>query len=500
MPRMLRPLPIACAVTSCLVSVLCLAEGNTRSPVPEGDEVEAISKVVQDVYGEDISKAKTPSDAEVVSRKMMAAASDSKPAAKFVLLTTARDFAASAGSPDVCLEAVDKLAEVFDVDGLAMKTEALAKAGMKGPATAAEHVALIDATDNVIQQALIADRYDSAQTLASLACRWARRARDRDLVKRADDRAKEVRQAQAAHMRVRTAISDLAERPGDPSASLAVGKYLCFVKRQWEHGLALLKAGTDPTLKSLATKELAGLRSPKEMMDLADGWWDCAETQAGIEQSNIQSHAATLYRRAMPDLTGLMRAKAEKRVAEAGATQEATGPSIATGMVRGMIGLTEVSGRQTGILFRYKPGMVFNNATIQETLGAHGHGMKGVKITLHGVLTVSSNGTVLLWHRGGSSSGGVHRLYIDNNEIGSIGDDRSKKSVYKVKLKAGAHAVQWVLTGGNFGNSSLNAFTEDGSREIPITCPMRYWEKPKAKEVVDNFHEPKAAATMKIPE
>ncbi|MAE66798.1 MAG: hypothetical protein CMJ18_21220 [Phycisphaeraceae bacterium] len=120
-----------------------------------------------------------------------------------------------------------------------------------------------------------------------------------------------------------------------------------------------------------------------------------------------------------------------------------------------MIGRTSVHGKDIGLVFRYETGKTFAHSTVQEQVFKHGGEMRGARIELMGMLRVPRDMTVRAWMAGGSSSGGVHRLFVDRREVGSVGDDRQKNLVFRLPLSRGDYAVRWVLTGGDFGSSLL---------------------------------------------
>ena len=108
----------------------------------------------------------------------------------------------------------------------------------------------------------------------------------------------------------------LEKTPDDPEANLVVGKYLCFVKGDWDKGLPMLALGKDEALKALAKQELEGAASSTEQAKLGDGWWNLAEKQEGTAKKQIQARAGYWYQKALPGLSGLMKDKVEKRLAQ----------------------------------------------------------------------------------------------------------------------------------------------------------------------------------------
>lgn len=56
--------------------------------------------------------------------------------------------------------------------------------------------------------------------------------------------------------------------------------------------------------------------NPKALLSLGDGWWNLAESLTGAPKENIRKHAAEVYRKTLPQLTGLDKARVERRVGE----------------------------------------------------------------------------------------------------------------------------------------------------------------------------------------
>ena len=92
--------------------------------------------------------------------------------------------------------------------------------------------------------------------------------------------------------------------PVNPEANAAQGKFLCFVKDDWDKGVLMLALGNVPELKAIAEKELDEL-SPVPPLQIADGWWKLAEKQQGIIKTRMCRWAARWYRQALPELSGL---------------------------------------------------------------------------------------------------------------------------------------------------------------------------------------------------
>jgi len=87
------------------------------------------------------------------------------------------------------------------------------------------------------------------------------------------------------------------------------------VKGNWDDGLRFIIKGSDATLKPLAEKELAASSQIADRIALADKWSDLAtKEKSPLSKRQLVTHAKVVYQNALPDSTGLDRAKIEKRL------------------------------------------------------------------------------------------------------------------------------------------------------------------------------------------
>ena len=289
----------------------------TKLPVPDEAAQKESMSIVKDVYKTDYDKAKTPNQKLELAKKLLNEGKHTEDdiSGKFVLLKVAKELATQAGDVSVALEAVDSITAAFDVDPLEFKTEAFVKLA-KVPAAPTVQKELFEAIDSTIDLAVNLDKYESARQLAGLATTVAKNSKDAPLLKQAVARSKEIEQNAAAFTDTQRALKVLDAKPTDSEANLIVGKFRCFNARDWEHGLPLLALGSDAILKGLAEKELLAPISPTEQATLGDGWWAVAERETGLTKGAVQARASYWYEKALPGLSGLLKAKIEKRLAE----------------------------------------------------------------------------------------------------------------------------------------------------------------------------------------
>ena len=289
-----------------------------KTPVP-ADAVQAEAmKLVKEVYGDEYSKAKTSTEKQELAKKLLGKAKETQddPAGKFVLLRLARDIAAQTSDGRTAFHAIDEMAETFQVDALEMKSAVLTKLASAAK-TPAQHIAIVEQALKMVDEFSSEDNFAVADPLGKLALDEARKGGEKELISKVQGRIAEATEVAKAYENAKAARIKLEKTPDDPESNLVVGKYLCFVKGDWDKGLPILALGKDEELKALAKRELDEVASSTEQAKLGDGWWNLAEKENGKAKKQIQARACHWYQSALPGLSGLMKDKAEKRSAVA---------------------------------------------------------------------------------------------------------------------------------------------------------------------------------------
>jgi hypothetical protein len=159
------------------------------------------------------------------------------------------------------------------------------------------------------------DDYLSAKRILTLASKVATRMNRTDILRQIAAEQDDLSDKRKASVEVAEHALRLLQAPDDPNANLAFGKYLCFNKDDWQKGLVLLTRGNDSTLKVIAADELASQDSPTKQAEVANRWWELADSNPQYKNA-IRWHAADLYTAAIERLDGLGRSLAEKRIGE----------------------------------------------------------------------------------------------------------------------------------------------------------------------------------------
>jgi hypothetical protein len=287
-----------------------------RLAVPDKPTQAAVRKTMRDVFSDQLADRSIPTRRKLTLALLAQVDKSAEaPVDQFVLLAAAIDAAVDAVDLPTACRAADRMAAAFDVDALGVKADAALRLGPKSAIadTAAENVvAAIELSTALVR---VNDFATAARVCAALQ---PAAATNPTLRAQLQQRQREVNLARDAADRFERDLAKLKDAPNDPAANLAVGRYTCFVKGDWDGGLPMLANGTDATLKAQAALELAKPAKADELARVADGWWDAAAKQPdAASKAAIIDHAAALYQRAVPELTGLVKAQAEKRITEA---------------------------------------------------------------------------------------------------------------------------------------------------------------------------------------
>ena len=77
----------------------------------------------------------------------------------------------------------------------------------------------------------------------------------------------------------------------DAARNLAVGRFRCFVRGDWDGGLPLLAKGSDDALRAAAERDLARPTEPAAEAPAGSGWWDAADQAKGPARDRLRARA-----------------------------------------------------------------------------------------------------------------------------------------------------------------------------------------------------------------
>jgi|GEM_PF-2533196 len=293
-----------------------LAMAQDKLPIPETAAQEQAAALINELFKADFEAAKTTEQKRALAQSILQIAKDSKddPAGRYMLFSVARDIAAGAGDAETALAAIEAAAKLYEVNAIAIKTDALA-AVVKSLKSQKGHQDLAPTLQAVFDETILHDRFDLAKTLNAAVLDSARQARSPDLVKQVMAQGETLAEIEAEYQKVQAAIDTLRTNATDPQANFLVGHYQCFFKGNWDQGIRMLAQGNNDTLKKLAEAELA---KDSDKLSLGNAWWDFSEKAEGRVRRSAQQRAARWYSQALPGLEGLTKKLVESRLESVG--------------------------------------------------------------------------------------------------------------------------------------------------------------------------------------
>jgi hypothetical protein len=179
---------------------------------------------------------------------------------------------------------------------------------VKGAKSEREFRAATSDLEKLGAKAFASNRFDLAGRIWGDADRIARTAlKDLPLAQAFQDSAKRAAEVGKEYARASRALLNILRNEGTPEDFTQSGRFLCFVKGDWELGLADLARGKDEGFKKIAEADAAGVNP----MEIADGWFALLKKEPGVRE-----RALYWYAKAWPTLSGIQREKTRERVAK----------------------------------------------------------------------------------------------------------------------------------------------------------------------------------------
>lgn len=286
-----------------------------RLAVPSASEREAASAKVKEIYRDEFDQAKDAIAKVKLATELLKQADETTEAAsQFGLLFEARLLAIAAMNPHLALRMTDRIIEHFEVAPWTLKADTMVKLSesVKSPT---DRRLIAELVLEMAEAAMLDNEYVAARKQVDLIARL-NRPRDRDLGKAAIALGKQIDDGKKLWQSAEDAKLKLAESPDDPGANFNLGRYLCFVKEEWDAGLPHLAKGTLAKLKDIATKDLQEPADGKGRLAVADEWYDWAEKVSDVDRNGGLLRAQYWYKAALPGLADLDRTKANRRLSE----------------------------------------------------------------------------------------------------------------------------------------------------------------------------------------
>lgn len=294
---------------------------DAKAPIPDPATQKKAEKLIRDFFSKEY-RSKDPAQRRLLAEKLLEQAAQTREDLPtcFVLLRESRNVAGDALDIETAFRAIDRMSELFVLNPAKMKEEVLRK-GRRSARRPSDALALAEGYHHLARQALDLNDYALAARAAKDTERLAKTAKDEELAREAGSLAKAIpdlkREFDAASKVDVNSPIDI----GNHAVNLSAGRHLCFVKGDWNKGLEFLLWCGNSNLAGAAREDLKNPNEAGAQTALGGMWWDLSEKERNpIQKIRYRSRARHWYERALPKISGLTRARVERRLAAAPAS------------------------------------------------------------------------------------------------------------------------------------------------------------------------------------
>ena len=284
-----------------------------KALVPAEGEWQAAEETLRQKLRNEIDSAFTPEDKlKLATQLVQMSQTESSPAVSYAALQLARGFFAESSQPLNVFDAIRQMQAQFQIDTAPIALESLQTLAEKSqdPVSAVEYVSIcLEQVDDLIDS----EKFDTASTVLELAKSAAQIAKQKHFQSLITAQTKRLGVLQKEAGQILAAQETLKKTPESPEANQDLGKFYCFVLRDWDRGLPQLALGNDVALRQLAEGELKGTDDPAAQAILGDLWVAQARKLPVAMRAAAQSRAKTWYWHAMSKSSGAQKVALEKK-------------------------------------------------------------------------------------------------------------------------------------------------------------------------------------------
>jgi hypothetical protein len=287
----------------------------SKIPWPAAHDVAENEASLKETYKLEIAAGTGSARQQAAMELFKRSATAADPAFQAASLRVAGLLAAEADDLSLAMDICEAVGQRFEINIFPLKVELLTEAGShaRTPRTKSDLLEVCLATSFA---ALAADDYPSATALADLSKTTAEGSGS-PLTAEADFLSEETARCGQAFDRISNDWKIFRERPNDPQASLAVGKFLCFEKNDWAAGLPLMARGNDDALKAAVNLEIhSKLLDPQDQLALGNSWWDLSVAAQDDNKILYQRRARYWYLKSIASSRELEKKPLRERLAE----------------------------------------------------------------------------------------------------------------------------------------------------------------------------------------
>ena len=279
-----------------------------RDPVPDQIAQAAAGKRLREVFAKKLAEAYDDDKRAQLANELLAASANMSDdgSSAYVMQGASIKLASQAGKIDLVLRGIDTRVGRFDVDAYETNMTALADFGVDNAnreAAGVDGAIFLRRTLPAIFAAIRDDEYVRASALARDAYKFSDQPRNAPIPKALNLLRVQLSSAQRNFDAAKDSLAEYRLDSSNGEAASTFGRFLVFIKGDWDTGLPLLAKGGGEDMRELALADIKGAEKAMEMVALGDAWWSMAErAKAGVYRQACADRASHWYAKAFVNL------------------------------------------------------------------------------------------------------------------------------------------------------------------------------------------------------
>lgn len=282
-----------------------------QADTPSKQDIERSSTLLREVYRKQIEEAKTPSEKTSLAMRFLSESSDVGVLSdQFVMLNAAEKLSISAGNMALLRKVHESMSLRFKIDEIAYRSASLLSIDSTA-LVSGQRLEYLEQIAQLCAKSINSENFDVSHKLSEIANDIASSTRDQLLKRRIQALVDYERECRSLWTLANRSVGGVDQ---SSTKSQAMANYLCFVKRDWEKGLAIMATSGDAQLRSIAARDLRAPATSEEQLGIADAWWELSQSAEGVKSAAMRSRALQWYRIVATQLSGLSKSKATNRL------------------------------------------------------------------------------------------------------------------------------------------------------------------------------------------
>lgn len=291
-------------------------EISQRFPIPSREAQREARTLLQDIYGPAIKDAKSSNDRLKIAQEMLKDTQqfEAGSARVYVAMNVAMEIGVKESDVAVALKAWQSMASSFEFP-LQKRRLAFIEKLIQSRLSSSQLQMLKPLLSDAVDEAIETDDYTSALSVITMAHRVAKARNNEALSEYLGDQQQILERLRTEFVRYSKLLSAETLADDDRQSNYVAGRYLCFIKGDWQSGLPLLAKGDDSKIAELAAADLQPPTDSESKVAVAHQWWELGQQEESIVRRRMLAHALELYQRVRDEVPqGLVRTQVEYRI------------------------------------------------------------------------------------------------------------------------------------------------------------------------------------------